>query len=204
MRRIFQLEQSIPDIRAVLGRLGHNSHKTEAGEWIQRIEHLITKYAHLLSARGVVDTFPVVQKSDDTIVLANGLIFSSKKLALVLKNSQQVTVMAGTLGQPIIDEIQNLLARGEITTAAILDAIASESIDHCMDWMQAILLREHLRFGSRPTMRFSPGYGDWALPIQQDLVRCLQAEEIGLSVHPESYILQPEKSITAVIGWENA
>ncbi|URA10277.1 hypothetical protein [Thermospira aquatica] len=202
MRRLFRLQCSLPDVGAVLGRLGYNPHKTDVADWRQRIEHAISAYENLLEAKGVVDTVPVVQRTEDTIILAGGIALVSRKLATVLARSEEVTVCAATLGYGVIETIEKLIAQQEVTQAAILDAIASEAVEHFVDWMQAILVRERLRFGYGPTMRFSPGYGDWKLKVQPQLLDFLHAEEIGLSSQPESHILHPEKSITAVIGWE--
>ncbi len=47
--------------------------------------------------------------------------------------------------------------------------------------------------------RFSPGYGDWDVHAQPDLLRLTQAETIGVSL-TESFMLRPRKSVTAVIG----
>ena len=50
-------------------------------------------------------------------------------------------------------------------------------------------------------MRYSPGYGDWDLPVQREVLELVEAKSIGLSL-TETFILQPRKSVTAVIGWE--
>ncbi len=202
MRRLFQLQRSLPEISAVLGRLGYNPHKTDVADWRQRIEHAISTYEGLLAAKGVADSVPVVRHEEDAVILEGGLVLVSRRLAGVLARSDEVTVCAATLGPQVVETIGKLIEKQEVTQAAILDAIASEAVEHFVDWMQAILVRERLRFGYGPTIRFSPGYGDWKLDIQPQLLTFLRAEEIGLLSHPESHILQPEKSITAVIGWE--
>ena len=50
------------------------------------------------------------------------------------------------------------------------------------------------------TWRFSPGYGDYPLSLQSELLRILDApRKIGLCTN-ENSILTPTKSVTAVIG----
>jgi len=202
MRRVFRLQHSLPPLQAVLGRLGYNPSRTSAEEWRARIEEAIVECDPLLEAVGVLDTVRVLSVNSETISLEGDLVFSSRRLATVLARSEEVTVLAATVGVGIVHRIQEWLQAGEVTRAAIVDAVASESVEHFVDWMQAIVAREKLRFGYVPTMRFSPGYGDWKLDIQPHLLRFLGAEEIGITSHPQSHILQPEKSITAVIGWE--
>jgi cobalamin-dependent methionine synthase I len=47
--------------------------------------------------------------------------------------------------------------------------------------------------------RFSPGYGDWPLEQQPELIRLAHADKIGVSLS-SSLMLMPRKSITAIIG----
>ncbi|MCX7881892.1 MAG: hypothetical protein N2314_01580 [Brevinematales bacterium] len=199
---MFQLEQSLPSGDHVLGRLGYNPTKAEISDWRSQIEQAIGEFAPLLSAKGIVKIVKVVSRSEEHVALEGGLVLVSQKLARILSSSDEVSVLAATLGVKVVEKIENLLEAKEIAKAAILDAIASESVEHFVDWMQAILVRERLRLGYAPTMRFSPGYGDWRLDVQPQILTFLGAEEIGLSSHPQTYVLQPEKSITAVLGWE--
>ena len=54
--------------------------------------------------------------------------------------------------------------------------------------------------GLHRTDRFSPGYGDLPLELQAPLCAALDAQRrIGLTVTP-SFLLNPTKSVTAVIG----
>ena len=50
-------------------------------------------------------------------------------------------------------------------------------------------------------MRFSPGYGDWALTNQKNFFTITGADEIGMSLS-SAMMLMPRKSITAIIGLE--
>ena len=53
------------------------------------------------------------------------------------------------------------------------------------------------------TIRYSPGYGDFPLSFQKEILDFLDAyRKIGLSVTP-NYIMIPRKSITAVLGISN-
>ena len=47
--------------------------------------------------------------------------------------------------------------------------------------------------------RFSPGYGDWPLEQQPEMVRLAESEKIGVHLSDAS-MLVPRKSITAIIG----
>ena len=47
--------------------------------------------------------------------------------------------------------------------------------------------------------RFSPGYGDWPIQAQPEMLRLAKAHEIGISL-TSSLMLTPRKSVTAIIG----
>ena len=49
------------------------------------------------------------------------------------------------------------------------------------------------------TRRFSPGYGDLPLSVQPAFAQELDLESLGVAV-TDSYLLVPQKSITALVG----
>jgi hypothetical protein len=50
-------------------------------------------------------------------------------------------------------------------------------------------------------MRYSPGYGDLGTEVHSFMLPLLDAGGIGVSYHPDSFILVPEKTISAFTGW---
>ena len=73
--------------------------------------------------------------------------------------------------------------------------------DYMADRVDGIVQSEVTRSGYGRTMRYSPGYGDWDLPVQKAMLELVEGRSIGLGL-TETFILQPRKSVTAVIGWE--
>jgi len=73
--------------------------------------------------------------------------------------------------------------------------------DYMADRVDAIVQSEVTRSGYGRTMRYSPGYGDWDLTVQKELLGMVEAKSIGVTC-TDTFILQPRKSVTAVIGWE--
>ena len=75
-------------------------------------------------------------------------------------------------------------------------AMLEEYCDKAQNEIAESLRKEQLYL--RP--RFSPGYGDYSILHQDDILRMLDAAKtIGLTM-TESYMLTPTKSVTAVIG----
>ncbi len=88
----------------------------------------------------------------------------------------------------------------DMAYSVVLDALASAVIEQLADAAEQ-RLREQVRAEGRfLTGRFSPGYGDFSIEVQNDLVRLLDGpRQMGLCV-TQSHLLTPRKSITAVLG----
>ena len=60
--------------------------------------------------------------------------------------------------------------------------------------------KEYLEKGLYLRPRFSPGYGDFPLSAQKEILDGLEAgKRIGITL-TEGYLMMPSKSVTAVIG----
>jgi hypothetical protein len=80
-------------------------------------------------------------------------------------------------------------AVGQAVCAAWLDQLAA-------DYVEGLELGE----GEYLTPPFSPGYGDWDLSHQQEVLDLLDApRRMGLTL-TQAGMLVPEKSITALVG----
>ncbi len=120
----------------------------------------------------------------------------SKNLSRNLRDCQKAVVFAATLGTQA-DMLIRRYAKSSITKSVVINACASALIEEfCDDSQEAI--REQVGSYFRP--RFSPGYGDFDLNHQTDIIRLLNAEKaIGLTLS-DTLILLPEKSVTAIMG----
>lgn len=122
-----------------------------------------------------------------------------------LEGCTAAAVMAVTIGSGI----DALIRRAEIMNVAmavIVDAGASVLIEQAADAFEQEMIEE-IRAGRGPgddplyfTPRFSPGYGDYPLRCQREILRCVDAGRkagIGLTAGD---MMTPAKSITAVCG----
>jgi cobalamin-dependent methionine synthase I len=102
-----------------------------------------------------------------------------------LNGCQSVLVFAATLGE----DFDRWLRKEQLvlmSSAVLHDLKAGEYLEDFLD----------AKVGKR---RFSPGYGDFPLSVNLNIVTALNAStKIGLCVTDE-YILTPQKSITGVI-----
>ncbi len=113
-----------------------------------------------------------------------------------LSASSRVIFFAATLGSAA-DSIIRRAEIGNMAYALILDALASALIEEYCDIAENEIKNTVSGYF---TWRYSPGYGDYPIELQPDIIRFLNADkQIGLTV-TESNILLPRKSVTAVIG----
>ena len=107
--------------------------------------------------------------------------------------------MAATLGHEVDRRIR-YYQKSDLSRAVILDACATASIEQACDSLVKDLAVELLQERQKLTSRYSPGYGDFPIEVQKQLVETLGASRsIGLAVTATS-ILIPRKSITAIAG----
>lgn len=138
--------------------------------------------------------------TDDGRLVIGQMEIRSKSLSRNLKGCRQVVLFGATLGAGV-DRLMRRISLTDMARAVILQSCAAamleEYCDECQKKIAAELEEEHLYL--RP--RFSPGYGDFDIHHQEDILRMLEAhKKIGLSM-TESYMLTPTKSVTALIGF---
>ncbi len=122
-------------------------------------------------------------------------------VAALLEGCKSATLMAATIGPGLSAAADELMAGKRMTEAMILDAFGSEAVEGAVNSLCRLLRESEVGREFVTTKRFSPGYGDWDLSAQRDVLKELGAARIGISVSG-SLILIPEKSITAIMGWK--
>ncbi len=118
-----------------------------------------------------------------------------------LDGCERVICMAATVGLDIEREVTRKFERGEYLSSILLDAAATAAVEQVADEMEKHFALTFARDGFKLRWRFSPGYGDWALTEQAKLFNAAGAERIGLTL-TSAMMLEPRKSITAIIGLE--
>lgn len=160
--------------------------------------------ATLARCGAVYASGPVEISSEETtlaVALEPGkMLLESGALARHCRGAEQMSLLACTIGSGVEDEVRRLFANGEMALAAALDAFGSAAAEA----LAAVVDREIAGLASdsgyRTTRRYSPGYGDFGLSAQPELLSILDADRIGLSC-TGSGMLVPQKSVTAAIGW---
>ncbi len=145
--------------------------------------------SHILKLCRPAYTFTEINKDSTAL--------GGEDIKRVLKNCEKVLLIAATLGI-YIDKLLRKTQITDMAQAVVLDSLSSVAIEQFMDKIELELKERYC--GYYFTNRFSPGYGDYPLEKQRDIVKILKTEKkIGLNL-TSSLMLNPTKSVTAVIG----
>jgi len=132
-------------------------------------------------------------------ICAGALTIRSEALAKCLRCCDGAFLFAATLGAGV-DRCITRQESVDMSMALVLQACAVDAIESYCDAVCETLRRgcEAEGLGLRP--RFSPGYGDFSIKHQQDILNILDAgRRIGLFA-TGAHMLTPLKSVTALIG----
>lgn len=126
-----------------------------------------------------------------------GLLLPGNLAKTMLADCEKAVLLLCTLGAEFDRLLRTAQAR-DMAQALYIDACGSSFVEQGCDAAEQEIAARHP--GLYLTDRFSPGYGDLPLSLQPDLLRLLNGEKrLGVCAAP-SYLLNPMKSVTAVIG----
>jgi len=186
----------------VLRRMGYPPGSVKIPETIREItEKMYSLSEDLMNPSGVYTIFSITEISAERVVLGKKDIgIKSENIAGLLKKSEFAVLFMVTIGKSLEQKVAEFSNSGNMTDALILDAIGSETADYAAD----ILHRQEIagkaeKEGFKVTPRFSPGYGDWVLSAQKDILRVCSGNQIGISVS-DNFMMSPQKSVSAVFG----
>ncbi len=120
----------------------------------------------------------------------------SESLAKHISGCERAVIFAATVGLGL-DRLISKYSRISPARAVCLQAIGAERVEALCDAFCKSLSEK-----SAVRSRFSPGYGDLPLSLQERICDLLGASKrIGVGVN-ESLLLSPSKSVTAIVGIE--
>lgn len=157
--------------------------------------------AHGLTAalrpRYLYRVFPLIHQAEGPVLQGAGVTLTGRSAEKMLADCHQAAVLACTLGSPFDALLRTEQAR-DMAKAVLLDACGSAWVEAGCD-EAAREISDRLP-GRYLTDRFSPGYGDLPLELQSGLCAALDTpRRLGVTV-TESFLLNPVKTVTAVIG----
>jgi hypothetical protein len=134
-----------------------------------------------------------------TILSPNPLTLPPTAISKHLAKAFKVAVIAVTIGSKLEDQVSNYFTNNEYTLGLLLDAAGTTAVEIAADQACELIKQEVNKQGYTTLFRFSPGYGQWDITVQPQIISLAHANEISITATP-SCMLLPRKSITAVIG----
>ena len=172
------------------------------------IDEVLTDLLAVIHPRSLYKTYQcqIIEANPKQIALSElesdfpkKIPFYSNQLAANLRGCPYVILMAATLGI----EADKLLHKYELINmakASVLQACAAAAIEACCNMLQQELQSDAARHGFYLRPRFSPGYGDFSLNCQRNVLNALDAgKHLGIKL-TDSFLMMPSKSVTAEIG----
>jgi hypothetical protein len=182
--------------REALRYLGYRDAPASA-EVQDRMTFCLKKLTEACPGRSTFLRFPVGLR--DHCVTVGKLNIESWDLRRHLIGCGEAYLFAATLGAQA-DLLLERYSRTDMSLAAVFQAAAAARVESYCDCVQKRLAAEAAEEGLHLRPRYSPGYGDFPIRYQKDLLHILDCpKRIGLSV-TDSFLLVPTKSVTAVIG----
>lgn len=178
----------------VLVRMGANKYRTKIDTRIETsILEMISLSKRLLQPKYALSF--ATKNIKGTEIYLDDFCINSKDIFKLLENSNSVCGLIATVGFSIDTKISYFLERKDIMSAFILDSIGSVAIE---ELVENICNDINIKYGTT-TMRFSPGYGDWAIQNQKNFLQWLGADSLGITLTP-SLQMMPRKSVSALLG----
>ncbi|WP_305303067.1 vitamin B12 dependent-methionine synthase activation domain-containing protein [Romboutsia ilealis] len=129
----------------------------------------------------------------------SNISIKSKDLCKLLDSCRQCIVLSATLGIDIEKQIK-INSYSNLTKSIIIDACATTAIEEFCDILQSNIEEKLRKEGKYITNRYSPGYGDLPIHINEDIINLLNtSKKIGLTITKDK-IMIPRKSVIAIIG----
>jgi hypothetical protein len=190
-----------PPSEKIYQRLGFKQRTTQlSANRKEETDRFINEASLFISLKGSFLRMAIEHNDGEKIILAGGLTFTSKKLSAFLRDCREAILLAATAGSAIMEAIKEKTSQDDLAVAVVYDAAASEITDAGLDWIMDYLNQQLRREGKTLLpRRFSAGYADFNLENQKAIYDTLQMENIGVTITP-SFILLPEKSVTAISG----
>lgn len=183
--------------REILRYLGYRKQDIPDIQVCRLIEETVGELLEVIEPKCVFRIFPI-QGIGETYVDFGFVRIESRNLAKNLKGCGEAAFLAATLG----NQVELLLRRYnrlEVSRAVVLQAAATEAIEKYCDSCET-RIRETLPAKAYMRPRFSPGYGDFSLEFQKEMLRILEtSKQIGVTL-TDSLLMMPSKSVTAIIG----
>jgi hypothetical protein len=183
----------------VLLRLGYRHAGQVPAKTARLLDEVEESARPLLAPRAICAPFEVERPREGRIRIGGALESGSRSLRERLDGCGTAVLFAATIGPALEEWVRSLGAAGEMTRALLADAYGSSAAIALGMSFESLSARLFGDLGLQPARRYAPGYGDWELSSQADLLRLVDAGRIGIRL-TDGFLMLPSKSISGIIG----
>jgi len=167
---------------------------TKAPDWVTlQIESCLKDCE--IKPKGIYSLFDCEVDAEKNTIIIEDTIFESSFMAKKFKYAKEVGLFIATIGDFTAEKVKQAGKEKDGVKALIYDSIGSEYAESTADAIHRIIEKEQGYCMSR----YSPGYNDWDISEQKKLFELVPGEKIDVKL-TESYLMQPEKTVSAMIG----
>ncbi|MBP1763908.1 MAG: hypothetical protein H6Q65_966 [Firmicutes bacterium] len=152
----------------------------------------------LIHPQGTWNTYPYDEASH-IIYTPDPVTLEGKNIQKFLTGAVQVAILAVTISTTLEEEVTRLFADNSYTAALLLDAAGTAAVEQTADELCRIIRHQSSAAGLVSGNRFSPGYGDWNILSQKEILPLSGGPALGITLTAAS-MLVPRKSVTAIVG----
>ena len=185
----------------VLRYLGYQNHQADIAT-LEYIEQIKTELQTCIKPKYVYGKWKCTVDTAGTpagIVKIENIVFSSKNLASHIRDCEWVILLAVTLGTEA-DTIIRRYCVIDAAKAAVAQAVCTAMLESFCDSLECHIASEESGEGVFLKSRFSPGYGDFNIIHQKDILKLLEYKKRTGITLTDKFMMIPAKSITAIIG----
>lgn len=184
-------------VREAVRYLGYGKHEADE-KTFQLIRECFEELERIAKKRIVYRIFDLCMAEDGCIEIGR-MHIESKGLLKNLSGCEKVILLGATLGVEV-DLAMKRYSYTDMAKMVVLQACAATQLEEYVDECQKKLGEEMEKEGYFLRPRFSPGYGDFSILHQKEILAMADtARRIGLTMTDGS-MLTPTKSVTALIG----
>jgi hypothetical protein len=189
-----------PDLKRVYSRMGFKPGRAEIPATMKPlVDEVVTLGRSLLQPRAVWDFQPLEVHPPNRLIVNGAFTIESEKVFRWMSGSVGLALAAVTLGPALDEKVAELSTSNDLTRAFLLNAYGAEAAEALMSRLNRVISDWAKEKNQETTKRYSPGYGDWHISAQKELLKHLEAEKIGIQL-TEQFMMIPEKSVSAIIG----
>lgn len=186
------------DKSEVLRYLGHRG-QSLTPEIDRLIDHISEKCLESARPRYCFQIFPLETSPRGPVLVGTGVILLGEDIKKHLLGAKSVAVMAATLGFEA-ERAMMRLGQRSTTSEVIFNAACTALIEAVSDRCEGEIVELARQRGLVTSYRYSPGYGDFPLEQQPEILGVIEAgTRLGITL-TDSMLMLPKKSVSALIG----